>query len=744
MVMSFKIPNSLKLTPLVLSFSALMVGCGGSGGSSNKAPAVSDMNMTMQSGERVTQSLGATDADGDTLTYTITQQPAHGTATIADGKITYSSHNVIGQDSLQVTVSDGKESAVINVAITLQAQPAFSYQFYRIANPDTGNQQIVRYDPNDSNDDTNQQVIKNNVVLGDNVFVMSGVKEADKTVLIKREYGIFLDPNTSKETRTMNGRFGPTEYTFYFDNILKKFDATDTSSESTIFDSTMLPQSLTDTGIAVIGEEQTMHLNQIDIDNSYVTLMAYDEIADINMGELSETKLHVPLTVRLSDSSMAQGRMITYVADASGATSKVLMNFVAPHSMGNYPDGDANAKRLQVCDTDLQTCHDLDGGAGNYFMLGQNTDYVYMAKDQSSDIVAYNKMDDSLTTVTGVSYPAEFDHHHHTSSAAGHGGNGVLSNFSTIGAINNSLAEGDSSYVAINYDLDTDSAHLDFVRNYKHSQILKLSGTSGTKVYDNGDGVDDMNMSTENGETAFKEHVSLVAVKDGNLFMEASYIETDETKCVIDPQTYNHCVVHYHAALNTNGVTTAKTEFDVNLSEPTPSYMNYLAGKRVPARAIGDDVYFSIWDRNSSASSFTGELVYNVYKMPFTDLVAGATLPDMPTANGRMFMERTATRSSGVYDGSVVTWHGLTGEVRNITTDTLLGLDENIENDPEAPIVNVYPKSSNDNTVGVAGLMGVRMASGHGGPTFLTSAKTGEENSLKAVNNTSGIYWIID
>ena len=68
----------------------------------------------MQTGQTVTGNIGATDPEGDALTYTVTQGPQHGTLTIdqATGNYTYTpddiDYDAAQTDSFTVSVTDGK------------------------------------------------------------------------------------------------------------------------------------------------------------------------------------------------------------------------------------------------------------------------------------------------------------------------------------------------------------------------------------------------------------------------------------------------------------------------------------------------------------------------------------------------------------------------------------------------------------------------------------------------------------
>ncbi|NBT41453.1 MAG: tandem-95 repeat protein [Alphaproteobacteria bacterium] len=68
-------------------------------------------------------SVGAVDADGDTLSYSVTTAPSMGTASITDdGSFTYTPNaNAHGTDSFTITVSDGVASVTQDVSVTVNA-----------------------------------------------------------------------------------------------------------------------------------------------------------------------------------------------------------------------------------------------------------------------------------------------------------------------------------------------------------------------------------------------------------------------------------------------------------------------------------------------------------------------------------------------------------------------------------------------------------------------------------------------
>jgi hypothetical protein len=81
----------------------------------NESPTINyNPTQTVQTGQVITGKIGATDAEGDQLTYTIKQQPRYGTLTIdqATGNFTYTptdmNYTAVQTDSFTVSVADGK------------------------------------------------------------------------------------------------------------------------------------------------------------------------------------------------------------------------------------------------------------------------------------------------------------------------------------------------------------------------------------------------------------------------------------------------------------------------------------------------------------------------------------------------------------------------------------------------------------------------------------------------------------
>ncbi|HUQ09035.1 MAG TPA: cadherin-like domain-containing protein [Steroidobacteraceae bacterium] len=114
------------------SLLVLLTGCGGGGGGggtapppappANRAPTLPASTVTTDEDTQATAQLAATDPDGNPLTFSLSTNAQHGTATVtAAGALTYlPSPNYSGADSIGVTVSDnvgGQATATVSVTV---------------------------------------------------------------------------------------------------------------------------------------------------------------------------------------------------------------------------------------------------------------------------------------------------------------------------------------------------------------------------------------------------------------------------------------------------------------------------------------------------------------------------------------------------------------------------------------------------------------------------------------------------
>ncbi len=94
------------------------------------APTAQDDSVSVVSGEALTTALEASDADGDTLAFTLGTGPAHGSVTVAtDGTAVYTPDaGFVGDDSFIFNVSDGTDTAsgLVSVDVTPATVPANS------------------------------------------------------------------------------------------------------------------------------------------------------------------------------------------------------------------------------------------------------------------------------------------------------------------------------------------------------------------------------------------------------------------------------------------------------------------------------------------------------------------------------------------------------------------------------------------------------------------------------------------
>lgn len=85
----------------------------------NRAPTLDDVALSTAEDTPLAVSVPAVDPDGNTVTYDVTA-PAHGTLTGQAPSLTYTpATNFVGDDSFEVTVSDGTLSTVATVTITV-------------------------------------------------------------------------------------------------------------------------------------------------------------------------------------------------------------------------------------------------------------------------------------------------------------------------------------------------------------------------------------------------------------------------------------------------------------------------------------------------------------------------------------------------------------------------------------------------------------------------------------------------
>lgn len=638
-------------------------------------------------------------------------------------------------EELNTTEFDASRFAIKLVDLDASFADTLKLAFYSVDNPLTGNEQLVVHDASTGE----QKVVKTDIILGNRAFVFSGQQEGDKTVFAGREYGIFLDPSQSKETRTApDGRGGTFEYTFYTNNTFKRYEIANPANEAVIYDADMLPQALKDQQMKVLAGDYTLFNNIADAANSYVELKAFESLPDTLRGEQNSQLLHVPVVVRLRDAAMTQGHLIRILKDDEGKSAAVLKFFEAVHKKGVYPTGDDNRMRLQRCSADLGSCTDVTAagglGDGKFFFQAENDTYVYMAKNGTDVLYAYHKADNTLSEVTGARYPASFNHKIHTlASQAAHGsGEALLSGFSNLSGSQSTLSDGENAYVRINYDGDaTDPVgkytFLGNIHVYKHSQILKLTGTTAVKMFDNGDGVDHADDSDAENVVG---HANLVAVSNGRLFIEiGNYEAGNGGTCEPSARGGYGCSSVYYGYLNTDS--SERTELDAILHEK--QLLRYFVSRRIAPYAVGDKLYISLYQDS------TQPYVFNLYEYDLSS-------PDTPlsTTAGRTYFTKTAQRDNGIYEGSVLSWDGATGVLSNLSTNTQLGVINNGSVIPGSPAINsVSGQTSGVPVAGIGNLFALKGDPG-GHRFYLVAGDVNAENGMEYVDQVPFSSWLYE
>lgn len=119
--------NKSSLLPYLITTLSLSIltACGGSS-NENSAPTFSEQPLAVSLAEDSTQtiSLGASDADGDSLTYSVGNAPSSGGLQLnaQTGATSYTPDaNYFGSDSFEVLVSDGSKVSSLTVSLTITA-----------------------------------------------------------------------------------------------------------------------------------------------------------------------------------------------------------------------------------------------------------------------------------------------------------------------------------------------------------------------------------------------------------------------------------------------------------------------------------------------------------------------------------------------------------------------------------------------------------------------------------------------
>ncbi len=604
--------------------------------------------------------------------------------------------------------------------------------FYTLTNPVTGNDQLVVHDT-----ETNeQQVIKTDIILGDRAFIFNGEKEGEKTVFKSHEYGLFLDPSQDHETRTAaNGYGGQFEYTFYFNNVFKAYDVSKPTDERVIFSADNFSEQLKSQGMNVVDSTYRVVDNLLDVENSYVELAAYEKLADALRNELPSDIEHAPLAVRLSDGAFTLGHITALLKNDEGKTSNVLVSYEAVHKSGSYPSTDAERKHLQLCSTDLTTCDDVTEsgsmGDGSFYFSSESDSYIYLNKQGSNEYFAYNKTELSLHIVTGVNFPALFDSKHHLIGAGGHGGSGVLNNFSSLPSVTGNLREGENAYLAVNYDLDTENEvgsykYLGEIFTFKNAQVVKFNGTTGVKMFDTGDGID---LGNDSDAKKANGHINLVAALNGKLFVEIGNYDGVSAggECEPDSSGY-YCSSVAYGYLNQASVN--KTTLDGEIARKDG--LRYMIARRLPPYAINGDLYINVLHEEGGHGVGHQYTLYR-YDADSVQLIS--------QVQGRSYFTLSAKYDDGRMEGQVISWDAVTNKLVNVTTGKIIVADLASTIEGDTAINSVFAQSNGLPLAGLGSIFALRADPGDH-QWYLQAGTLEGEGSIDTIDKISGSTWL--
>lgn len=607
--------------------------------------------------------------------------------------------------------------------------------YYTINNPITDNEQLLAYEY----EKDKSHVVNTNVILGNKVFLFKGVKDGDKERFLEKRYGMYLDPNQNFETRQhtviRHGRPSTFTYKFFTDNALMKFDVKNPTNTSYIFKSDQIPASLS--GVSKIGKEYKVLENIVDPDNSYIGLTALESLADTIKGESEEDKIQTSLTVRVGNSRVVAGEPIVIIKDADMKTAGVLISFAPPHK----PSQTQGAYELKRYDASLENGVKIADGEFHY--ATQNDDYIYLFKEGSNKIFAYQKNGGTaVTEVTGITLAGNYDENTHAKASRHGSSTKLIDGASTVSGRKPHLGSGDDAYLAFHYDLQANIGKA-FVFGsfgaYKSAQVFKITGTTGTKIMDNGDGVDNSKNPTNEPNNG---HINLIAVSGNKLYAERGWWDGNATLGGTCTKKYPHPMAEdtacFHLKYGWLDTTVANAgditvlEFDDgNASTDDSMVVNnlpYYVARRIAPLANRDTLYISLFKGGSRKTGY----VHKQYQFNLADA------SQIKSVTGRTYFVKQHQSNDGIYNGTVIAFSQKDQTIFDAERGDILASTANINGKPGFSI------SAQTNGVPLAGIGDLAMLKNNVGNHAFEMFVVNIDGGLKYIDFAPYGGWIYE
>lgn len=551
--------------------------------------------------------------------------------------------------------------------------------YYNINNPITDNEQLLAY----VYDEGKSHVVNTNVILGNKVFLLEGEKDGNKEKITGKRHGIYLDPNQDFETRqhtvTRYGQPSTFTYKFFTDNALMKFDIKNPTQTSYIFKSSQIPSSLS--GVSKLGSSYRVLENIVDPDNSYISLTALESLADDIKKESEDNKTQVGLTVRVGDSKAVAGKPLVILKNSDMKSIGVLASFAPPHK----PESEAGVYELRKYNQTLTSSEKI--ADGEFYYATQNDGYVYLYKEGSNQIFAYLKDGGSdVSAVAGITLAGNYDEDTHAKAALHGSATRLIDGGSTLPGRKPHLGSGDNAYVSFHYDLQADIGKL-FVFGkfgaYKSVQVFKLTGTTGTKIMDNGDAIDNSANPTNEPNNG---HINLIAVSGDKIYAERGWWDGNATLGGSCTKKFPHpgaedtaCIFVKYGWLDTtatdaNDITVLQYD-DVNDSLDSNMSVNnlpYYVARRIAPLASGDKLYISLFKGGTRKTGY----VHKLYQFNLADATS------VKSSTGRTYFAKTHQSNDGIFEGTVIAFNQTKQTIFNVDTESDLASTADINGKP--------------------------------------------------------------